>query len=376
MMSWVIPSLEHPPAPRSPRLILWLFLMVVIGVIGFGVGIYLSTNDMLPANMDNISFILLFIVVPNLLIFSIRLLVYLLTYYHHQSFTNMLDEARQDWRYWASKHLGLLAHSRLTHIDEENKDGIVLSSLTPNKDNVLTLNELKSLPLWDKQEKAAQILLTPIAEYYHQHALTQPITFYWQTQKEDTDWIALIQEEAARLLLNIESIEPLPQASLSEWLLALYEEPFEPKLYAIISCQLEDTRASEEASCLLLAPQELYEHLRVPAKAKLLRPIATDIESFAEALKTQCEFQLAGNQLNAVWHSGFADSDKETCVEHYVLQDIAYLSEHLYDADAFLGKKGMGRHSVALSIVSECPQKNNLAVHHENGWFLLQQIQA
>ncbi len=373
MMSWEIPSLEHPPAPSLPRLMLWLFLMVVIGVIGFGVGIYLSANDMLPANMDNISFILLFIVVPNLLIFSIRLLVYLLTYYHHQSFINMLDEARQDRRYWASKHLGLLAHSRLTHIDEENKEKLKLSSLPPNKDNVLKLVSLKSRPSWEKQEQVIVELLTPIAEYYHQYTLTQPITFYWQTQKEDADWIALIQETAARLSLNIESIEPLPQASLSEWLLVLYEEPFELKLYVIISCQLEDTHASEEASCLLLAPQELYEHLRVPAKAKLLRPIATDIASFGEALKTQCEFQLSGSQLNAVWHNEISDNNKGKCIESYTQQKVTCLSEHFYDADLFLGKGGVARHGVTLSLVSG--SQSPLLIVHQNGHnLLLQQV--
>lgn len=39
MISWKIPSLEHPPAPELPRLMLWLFLMVVIGAIGCGVGV-------------------------------------------------------------------------------------------------------------------------------------------------------------------------------------------------------------------------------------------------------------------------------------------------------------------------------------------------
>ncbi|KLN96955.1 hypothetical protein [Moellerella wisconsensis] len=373
MMSWKIPSLEHPPAPRSPRLILWLFLMTVIGTIGFGVGIYLSENNMLPTNMGNISFILLFIVVPNLLIFSIRLLVYLLTSYHHQSFTDMLDDAQQEWRYWASKHLGLLAHSRITHIDEENKDEFKLLSLPPNKDNVLKLDGLKSRPSWEKQEQVILELLTPIAEYYHQYALTQPITFYWQAQKADTDWIALIEEEATRLSLNIESIQPLPQESLSEWLLALYEEPFEPKLYVIISCQLDDTRASEEASCLLLTPQELYEHLRVPAKAELLRPISTDIKSFDEALKILCEFQLAGSQLNAVWHNEVSDNNKGKCIESYAQQKVTRLSEHFYDVDLFLGKGGIARHGVALSLVSG-EQYPLLIVHQNGNNLLLQQV--
>ena len=373
MMSWKIPSLEHPPAPSSPRLILWLFLMVVIGATGFGVGIYLSENDILPTNMGNISFILLFVVVPNLLIFSIRLLVYLLTSSHHQSFTNMLDDARQEWRYWAGKHLGLLAHSRLTHIDEENKEELKLSSLPPNKDNVLRLDSLKSQASWEKQEKVILELLTPIAKYYRQYALTQPITFYWQSQKEDADWMALIQEEAARLSLNVESIEPLPQESLSEWLLALYEEPFEPKLYVVISYQLDDTRASEEASCLLLAPQEFYERLRVPAKTKLLRPIATDIESFDEALKTQCEFQLSGSQLNAVWHSEISDNNKGKCIESYTQQKVTCLSEHFYDADLFLGKGGIARHGVTLSLVSG--SQSPLLIVHQNGHnLLLQQV--
>ena len=136
MMSWKIPSLAHPPAPKAP-----LFIPVI------------------------------------------RFFIYSLAAYRHQLFIDMLDDARQEWRDWAGKHLGLLAHSRLTQIDEENKEGIVLSSLTPNKDNVLILNQLKSLHLWDKQEKAIQILLTPIAEYYHQYGLTQAITFYVQTEK-------------------------------------------------------------------------------------------------------------------------------------------------------------------------------------------------
>ena len=349
MMSWKIPSLEYPPAPKEPRFILWLLLMIAIGAIGFGLGVYLSANEMLPETMSSTMIIVVFVVLPALFIPVIRFFIYSLAAYRHQLFTEMLDDARQEWCDWARKHLGLLAHSRLTQIDEENKEGVILSSLMPNRDNVLTLNALKSLPLWDKQEKNIQALLAPIAAYYHQHGLTQAITFYVQTEKSDTDFLVSIQDEARRLSINIESVEPLPQASLSEWLLALYDQPFELKLYGILSCSLEDTSVSEEASCLLLAPQELYEKLHVPAKSKLLRPISTDLNDFPNALATQCEFQLEGTQLNAVWHSGVTDSDKGKCVESYSLQGIQYLPERLYDADSFLGKTGQARHGCTLS---------------------------
>lgn len=369
MINWRIPSLEYPPEPEAPRLILWVFIMVIVGVMGFGLGIYLSANEMQPNTM----IIEQLAILPALFILLIRLLIYLFTVYRHKNFTDMLDHARQQWRYWAGQHFGLLAHSRLTRIDEDHKYGLRLSSLPPNKDNVLKLNALKSLALWEKQEKVVHELLAPIAEYYHKNALTNPITFYWQAQKEDGDWVTLIQEAATRLSLNIESIEPLPYSSLSEWLIAVYDPPFELKLYAHLSFQLEETQSSEEASCLLLAPQALYTSLRIAAKTKLLRPISTDRNDFSHALKMLCEFQLANHQLNAVWQSDIPDGDKGKCIENYIQQNITCLSEHLYDVDSLFGKGDLARHGVILSLASECPQ-NLLIVHQHNNRFLLQQI--
>lgn len=377
MMSWRTPSLEHPPAPETPRFMLWIFIILVVGITGLGIGVYLSANEMLPDTMNNIMIILVFAVLPALLIPSIRFFIYSLDVYRHQLFTDMLDDSHREWRSWAGKHLGLLAHSRLTQIDEENDDDnkgeLILSLLSPNKDNVLTLNLLNLLPSWEKKEKAIRALLTPVAEYYHQHTLTQPITFYWQAAQSDTDLTALIREEATRLSLSIESIEPLAHATLAEWLSALYEEPFDLKLYAILSYQSDDTGLSEEASCLLLSPQELYERLHIPAKIKLLRPLSTDINDFHQALKIQCEFQLAGAQLNSVWHCGVTDNNKKKCIESYYIQGITCISEQLYDADTFLGKGGRARHAAILSLAGEYP-KNQLVVYQNQETLLLQQI--
>ncbi|WP_230084807.1 hypothetical protein [Providencia rustigianii] len=373
-MSWKTPSLEHPPKPKLPRLMLWLFLVVIIGVIGFGIGIYLSSIEVLSSEVSNNQIIALFGVLPVVVMLFIRLLVYSITSYDHRQFTNMLDDARQEWHYWAGKHIGILTDTRLTQVDEENQEGVSLSSLPPNKDNILQLSAFKSLSLWEKQEMAVRKLLAPIAEYYHQHALTQPITLYWQTEENEADWPALIQQEAMRLSLELESVETLAYDSLSEWLLALYENSFEPKLYAILAFQLDST-ASEEAASLLLAPQGFYERLRTPIKAKLLRPISTDIESFPDALKTQSEFQYSGEQLDGIWHSGVEDNDKGKCIENYARQNVPHLSERLYDIDTLLGKGGIARHVVALSLVCEYSHCG-LIVHQNGTQLLLQQIQA
>ncbi|MBN6349958.1 hypothetical protein ABN057_04415 [Providencia alcalifaciens] len=372
MISWKIPSLEHPPKPKLPRLMLWLFLVVIIGVIGFGIGAYLSSIGVLSSEVSNNQIIALFVVLPVIIILFVRLLVYSITAYRHQFFTNMLDDARREWRYWAGKHLGILAHARLTQADKVMPEGIALSSLPINKDNILTLNALKSLSLWEKQETAIQKLLIPIATFYHQHALTQPITLYWQAEESGTNWTELIEQEAARLSLPLESVEILPYMSLSEWLLALYENSFEPKLYAILAFQLDST-ASEEAASLLLAPQGFYESLRAPIKAKLLRPISTEVKSFDDALKAQCEFQLPGHQLNSVWHSGVTDKNKSQCIESYVQQDIHCLLNQFYNADAFFGTSGIARHSTILSLVSD-NHENQLIVCQENDNLLLQQV--
>ncbi|SUC36862.1 Uncharacterised protein [Providencia rustigianii] len=374
MMSWKTPSLEHPREPKLPRLMLWLFLVVIIGVIGFGIGIYLSSIGVLSSEVSNNQIIALFGVLPVVVMLFIRLLVYSITSYDHRQFTNMLDDARQEWHYWAGKHIGILTDTRLTQVDEENQEGVSLSSLPPNKDNILQLSAFKSLSLWEKQEMAVRKLLAPIAEYYHQHALTQPITLYWQTEENEADWPAIIQQEATRLSLELESVETLPYDSLSEWLLALYENSFEPKLYAILAFQL-DSVASEEAASLLLASQGFFERLRAPIKAKLLRPISTDIESFPDALKTQCEFQYSGEQLDGIWHSGVEDNDKGKCIENYARQNVPHLSERLYDIDTLLGKGGIARHVVALSLVCEYSHCG-LIVHQNGTQFLLQQIQA
>ncbi|EKT65511.1 hypothetical protein [Providencia alcalifaciens] len=375
MISWKIPSLEHPPKPKLPRLMLWFFLVAIIGFIGFGIGVYFSSIGVLSSDVSNNQIIALFVVLPVIVILFIRLLAYSIVSYDHRQFTDMLDDARQEWGYWARKHLGILAYTRLTQFDEEKQTNVVLSSLPPNKGNILQLSAFKSLPSWEKQEMVVWKLLAPIAEYYHQHALTQPITLYWQAEDNEASWQALIQQEATRLSLELESIETLPYDSLSEWLLALYENPFEPKLYAILAFQLDST-TSEEAGSLLLAPQGFYERLRAPIKAKLLRPISTDIESFPDALKTQCEFQYSGEQLDGIWHSGVEDNDnKGKCIENYARQNVSHLSERLYDIDALLGKGGIARHVVALSLVYEYSHYS--LITHQNGTqLLLQQIQV
>ncbi|EJD6400972.1 hypothetical protein EX227_03490 [Providencia rettgeri] len=372
MMNWRVPQLEHPPAPKSPRLLLWLFIMVIVGAIGFGLSLYLSTNEMLSPTTSNTMLMIVFVICPTLLVGFIRFFIYSLASYRHQQFTNMLDDAHNEWRYWAGQHIGLLTHSRLTQIDEEKKESVPLSSLPINKDNILTLNALKSLSSWKKQEIIIQKLLAPIAEYYHQHSLSQPITLYWQAEDNEPNWQELIEQEAARLSLPLESVEILPYMSLSEWLLALYENSFEPKLYAILAFQLDST-ASEEAASLLLAPQGFYESLRAPIKAKLLRPISTEVKSFDDALKAQCEFQLPGHQLNSVWHSGVTDKNKNQCIESYVQQDIHCLLNQFYNADAFFGTSGIARHSTILSLVSD-NHENQLIVCQENDNLLLQQV--
>ncbi|EJD6041823.1 hypothetical protein M0J40_RS04115 [Providencia rettgeri] len=372
MMNWRVPQLEHPPAPKSPRLLLWLFIMVIVGAIGFGLSLYLSTNEILSPTTSNTMLMIVFVICPTLLVGFIRFFIYSLASYRHQQFTNMLDDAHNEWRYWAGQHIGLLTHSRLTQIDEEKKESVPLSSLPINKDNILTLNALKSLSSWKKQEIIIQKLLAPIAEYYHQHSLSQPITLYWQAEDNEPNWQELIEQEAARLSLPLESVEILPYMSLSEWLLAMYENSFEPKLYAILAFQLDST-ASEEAASLLLAPQGFYESLRAPIKAKLLRPISTEVKSFDDALKAQCEFQLPGHQLNSVWHSGVTDKNKSQCIESYVQQDIHCLLNQFYDADAFFGTSGIARHSTILSLVSD-NHENQLIVCQENDNLLLQQV--
>ncbi|ELX8381184.1 hypothetical protein AB7Y49_17800 [Providencia vermicola] len=373
MMSWKIPSLKNPPAPKAPRLALWVFIMVLIGAIGFGLSLYLSTNEMLSPTTSNTMLMIVFVICPAFLVGFIRFFIYSLASYRHQQFTNMLEDAHQEWRYWAGKHLGILTHTRLTHVDED-KESVSLSSLPTNKDNILTLNALKSLASWEKQETVIQKLLAPIAEYYHQHSLTQPITLYWQAEDNEANWQELIKQEAERLSLTLESVEVLPHKSLSEWLLALYENPFEPKLYAILAFQLDAT-ASEEAASLLLAPQGIYERLRAPIQAKFLRPISTDIDSFSEALKVQCEFQYSGEQLDKIWHSSVKDNDKGKCIKNYALQNVSRLSEHLYDIDTLLGKGSVARHVVVLSLVCEYPHYN-LITHQNESQLLLQQIQV
>lgn len=132
MISWKTPSLGHPPKPKLPRLMLWLFLVVLIGIAGFGIGVYLSSIGVLSSEISNNQIIALFVFLPVISILLVRLLAYSITTYRHQLFTNMLDDAHQEWRYWASMHLGLLTHSRLTQIGEEKQEGVPLSSLPIN----------------------------------------------------------------------------------------------------------------------------------------------------------------------------------------------------------------------------------------------------
>lgn len=270
------------------------------------------------------------------------------------------------------KNIGLLDYMRVTHIDEEKQNPLTLALLSPNKENILTLNFFKKFNSWEKQEKIIYKLLSPISDYYQKNSITEPVVLYWQSGDEGTNWAELIKYEANNLTLPFESIEKLPCKTLSEWLPSLYENSTEPKLYIILTFQLEST-SSEEAVSLLLAPQILYERLHLPIKAKLLRPISCDIESFFDALKTQCEFQYANNQLDGVWHSNITEKYKNELIQYYTHLNIPKLSEHLYDIDMFFGKGDITRYSIALSFASEFSQ-HNLIVHQDKDNFLLQLV--
>lgn len=328
----------------------------------------------LSNNINNSELITLFVAFPIIAIWLIRALTYSIATYRYNIYIEMLDDVKNKWRYWAEKNIGLLTDVRLTQLDENSKQKhLVLSSIPPNKENKLTLNSLEGLSLWEKQEKIIDSLLSPLAEYYHQYEMNQPITFYWQTNDEDTDWEKLIQYNASRLSLPFEKIEVLPYNTFNEWLLSRYDDLSESKLYAILAFQLEPT-TTEEATSLLLAPQIVYESLNIPIKAKLLRPISCDIATFSEALKMQFEFQHSEKLIDGIWHANVADKNQGKCVQSYAELNIPKLSEHLYDTNMFLGKESNVRHNVILSLVTEFPRKN-LIVYQDNNRFLLQQVQ-
>lgn len=372
MMSWKVPSLENPLKYQAPRWSLCLLIMVIAGVIGFGVGLYLFSNGLLPDDTDKTIGMIAFSTGPAVLVLFVYCFIDILTSYKYSLFSEMLNEAKEDWRQWAGEHIGVLTHFRLTQLDENNQDMLKITSQPPNKGNRLTLNSLKSLSDWEKQEKVVQQLLAPIAAYYHQHGLNQPITLYWQAENAHDDWQKCIQQEATQRQLPLGTIEKLPYESLSEWLLSLHDNGLEPKLYAVLAFQFA-LPASEEAGSLLLAPQSMYQSLGKPIKAKLLRPISTDIETFPDALAAQCNFQSSGQQLAAIWHSGVGDNEKGNYAENYAKQGVTQLSEHVNDIDTLFGQGGVARHVIALSWVCESPH-HNLLVYGEKNKSLLQQV--
>lgn len=369
MMSWKIPSLEHPLDYQTSRWSLWLLIMLIAAVIGFGVGLYLFENELLPDGTDETIGMITFSSGPAVLAL---LVCSFIDDYRYSSISRILDEARVAWREWAGEYIAVLTHFRLTQFDENHQDKRKFISQPPNKDNPLTLNSLGSLSDWEKQEKVVQQLLAPIAAYYHQHNLNQPITLYFQAENGHDDWSKCIQQEASRLRLPLELIEKLPYESLREWLLSLYDNRRELKLYAVLVFQFTSS-ASEEAGSLLFATQGMHRRLGKPIKAKLLRPISTDIATFPSALSTQCEFQSSGQQLAAIWHSGVKDDDKGNYIENYTKQGVTQLSEHLHDIDTLYGQGGIARHVVALSLVCEFPH-HNLVVYGEKNRYLLQQV--
>ncbi|WP_369308594.1 hypothetical protein [Providencia rettgeri] len=373
MMSWKMPSLENPLEYQTPRWSLWLFCMIIAGGIGFSIGIYLLSSELLPDTADNTVTMILFTGSPVLLIFLVCYFIETVTYYKCKYSSEILEQTKRKWRSWAGKHVGVLTHFRLTQLDESQQSRLKLTPHLPNKDNRLALNSLKSLSVWEKQEKVVQQLLEPIAAYYHQYRLNQDITLYWQAENDNEDWQEYIQQAASRLLLPIKSIEKLPYDSFSEWFLTLYDNTFNSELYAVLAFQLAPS-ASEEAGSLLLAPQCIYHPLGTPVKAKLLRPISTDRDTFSEALAAQCDFQSSGEQLVGVWHCGVRDNEKGKFVENYARQGITQLSEHFYDIDALLGQGGIARHVVALSLVCESPH-HQLIVYGDKNRYLLQQLQ-
>lgn len=192
------------------------------------------------------------------------------------------------------------------------------------------------------------------------------------SEEKQKEWVDLIEKEANNLSLPIDD---LPCNSLNQWLFQLYNDPFHAKLYAFLVLQPHSSNTSEEAACLLLAPESFCQQYRLPISAKLLRPLPSDMTQFSDAFNTQCEFQYATEHLDGIWLSEILDKDKGQCIEAFAKHHVRNLSKYLYDMEYFLGKAGCARHAITVSFASEFSRISHVCYQQDDGLIFLQQIE-
>lgn len=356
MISWNVPKIEYPEEPKMPNILLWILISGIVAASVFFIGVSLSTNDYLDPSWDNIKLILLFSIIPMFFVVLIRLLVHFIILFKYQSICEELNNCFYQWTVWAEKNVILLTSSRVSEIDEQNKN-IILSKLTPNKNNQLLPELLKSRPLWEKSEEITKALLTPISKYYQEHHLSTSINILWHVNTEnkdviEIDWTQVIQEQAANLAFKIAKVEPLPQTHLTKWLSTLYDEALTDELYIVLSIQFDANNASEEACCLLLSSSSFPELKEISRYSKLLRPIVCDTGSLSEALETQSELQFKGKNAQALWCCDLNEKNKEEVIINFIKQNTDFSLERIFDTEMILGNAGIARYAMAISLSS------------------------
>lgn len=378
MISWNIPQIEYPEEPKIPNILLWILISVIIASSGFFIGVFLSTNGYLDSSWDNIKLILLFSIIPASFVVLIRLLIHFIALFKYQSSCEELNNCFYQWTIWAERSIILLASSRVSEVDEQNKN-IILSKLTPNKNNQLLPKFLKFRPLWEKSEEITKSLLTPISKYCQEKHLSTPVNIFWHVNTEnkdviEIDWAQVIQEQAINLAFNIAKIEPLPQIHLTKWLSTLYDEALTTdELYIVLSIQFDAKNASEEACCLLLSSPLFPKLNEISRYSKLFRPIICDTGSLSEALEMQSKFQFNGKNAQALWCCHLNDKNKEAIIINFIKQNTDFSLERIFDTEMMLGNAGTARYAMAISL-SSLDLPNRLLVYQLDDKFYLQRM--
>lgn len=377
-MNWTVPPLVDTPSPSSPRVLRWGIALLVMLVAGFFLAVYLLSPEELR---DKKHLMLLAFVAPLLLwslLLGVRLMGYELRAVRVDAHNQAVALRRLQWKRWANHSLNLLAWSRQTALGPQDYTLMVSEQPPVNQDNRLTMSEFADAPVWDSRTQLIARLLQPISTFVQAYPLASPLTLLWQVAPaaaHEADWEHLLTQEAERQSLPVATIAPVESRDFTAWLLTAYDQPLKD-LVCLVLIDVSDTSpASEEAVSLLLATEALCRKAKLPAKARLLRPLLTPVSTLPQALTQLGEQQCAPAEVSTGWQSVRSDTLNDKIPVACAELKLRFRATRLFDIDNALGVSGIARHAAQITLAAEHGGNNQLFTEHQ-GQCLLQQVRS
>lgn len=374
-MNWNIPQwdkLQPPKKPQWKRLITYLSLFIFVT---FNILMNLLPDKQLPFYSKESLICLILLSLMGFLILMVRYWIYAMGRYRVEIYGQLVDKEIESAQAWANEFWSIVHQHRITCVDEKNLFNKEEMSYPVNLNNSLKLASLENHYAWDKYQTLINDLILSLSTYVTSYKQKLPIKILWSVNseiQEKIDWSQLIKESVIKCGLTIEQVELVSHTSSLLWLSTHFDD-LENTLYALINLQLDNDAVSEEATLLIMANANTCHHLKLPIKAKLLRPLVCSPDSIMTALQLSLEYQTAGTELTVAWHSPLTKKTMDEFLLTCTNLHCAFLPNKLINHESLWGKSGEYRDATLLTLIAELSGKHLVVYAHEEQ-LCLQQI--